>query len=85
LPNQPKTKNRVVRVPDELWDAARAKAAERGEVLSEVIRGGLDYYVREANDMKREPECTCTIDGTYWPAELRVNPQCPIHGRVDGS
>lgn len=45
MPNQPKTKNRVVRVPDELWDAARDAAHERGDVLSEVIRESLRGYV----------------------------------------
>lgn len=44
-PNQPKTKNRVVRVPDELWEAAKDAAARRGEVLAEVIRRGLQEYV----------------------------------------
>lgn len=47
MPNQPKTKNRVVRVPDELWDAARATATSRGEVLSEVMRESLRRYVED--------------------------------------
>ncbi len=46
MPNQPKTPNRVIRVPDDLWHAAQAKAAERGESLSEVIRRALARYVR---------------------------------------
>lgn len=33
------------RVPRELRDAAKAKAAERGEVLSEVVRKALERYV----------------------------------------
>lgn len=37
-----------VRVPDALWAAAQAKADERGEVLSEVIRATLERYVRKA-------------------------------------
>lgn len=45
MPNQPKTPNRVIRVDEALWRAAKAKAAERGEVLSEVIRDALKRYV----------------------------------------
>jgi len=36
---------KAVRVPDELWRAAQAKAVERGEYLSEVIRKALERYV----------------------------------------
>lgn len=39
-------KIRHVRVEDALWDAAKAKADERGDVLSEVIRDALRRYVR---------------------------------------
>jgi hypothetical protein len=34
-----------VRVPAALWLAAQAKADERDEVLSEVIRRALERYV----------------------------------------
>lgn len=37
---------RNVRVADELWQAAMAKALERGETLSEVIRRALEKYVQ---------------------------------------
>lgn len=37
---------RNVRVPDDLWQAAMAKALERGESLSEVIRRALEKYVK---------------------------------------
>ena len=37
-----------VRVPDALWLAAQAKADERGEVLSEIIRTALERYVRRS-------------------------------------
>jgi hypothetical protein len=39
-------KNRVVRVPDELWDAAQAKAKSEGKQLSTVIRRLLSQYAR---------------------------------------
>ena len=37
---------RSIRVEDDLWDAAKAKAEERGDVLSEEIRKFLQRYVR---------------------------------------
>ena len=48
MPNQPRPDNpaRNVRVEDTLWDAAKAKAAERGETVSDVIRRALQRYVR---------------------------------------
>ncbi len=46
VPNTPGTPRRTIRVSDELWDAAAAKAAERGEDLSSVIRKALERYVR---------------------------------------
>lgn len=45
MPNQPKTKSRNVRVPDELWDEAKAKAGEKGETVSQVIIRALRNYV----------------------------------------
>lgn len=41
-------KARAVRVEDDLWAAAQAKADERGEILSEEIRRFLQRYVRKA-------------------------------------
>jgi predicted transcriptional regulator len=48
MPNQPRAGNpaRAVRVEDELWNAAKAIAAERGESLSDVMRDALRRYVR---------------------------------------
>jgi predicted HicB family RNase H-like nuclease len=50
MPNQPRPGEhpRAVRVPGELWDAAKAKAAERGETVSDVIRRALERYVKRA-------------------------------------
>lgn len=36
--------HRTVRVPDDEWEPAMAKAVERGETLSEVIRRALREY-----------------------------------------
>lgn len=46
VPNVEKTPRRTVRVPDEVWQAAQAKAEARGEVLSEVIRKALERYAK---------------------------------------
>lgn len=43
----PETKNRNVRVDDELWEAAQAKAKDRRESVSDVIRRALLAYVEE--------------------------------------
>jgi len=43
---RPARRNRAIRVEDPLWDAAKAKAEERGDVLSEEIRKFLQRYVR---------------------------------------
>lgn len=37
---------RNVRIPDEVWDAAKAKAEAEGRSVSEVIRTYLERWVR---------------------------------------
>lgn len=37
---------RMIRVPEGLWVAAKKRADERGETVSEVIRRALERYVR---------------------------------------
>lgn len=46
VPNQPKTPQRAIRVPDDLWQRARAIAKDRGETISEVLRDALVEYVK---------------------------------------
>lgn len=48
VPNAPGTPRRTVRVPDAIWDAAAARAQERGDNLSEVIRKALERYAKRA-------------------------------------
>lgn len=38
---------RNIRIPDELWEKSKAKAAADGDVLSEVIRDFLADYVED--------------------------------------
>ena len=45
---RPPRRARSVKVEDELWEAAKAKAEERGDVLSEEIRKFLQRYVRSS-------------------------------------
>jgi hypothetical protein len=46
MPNQPKTPIRSVRIPDEEWRAAQARAAERGETVTDLIRRALRRYAK---------------------------------------
>ena len=46
VPNQPKTPLRSLRVATELWEAAKAAAAERGETVTDVLRAALERYVK---------------------------------------
>lgn len=46
-PNAPKTPMHSFRVNHELWRAAKAKAAERGETLTDVLREALEEYVED--------------------------------------
>lgn len=46
VPNQPSTPKHGVRVPDELWRAAKRVACDRGETLTGVIIRALERYVR---------------------------------------
>jgi hypothetical protein len=46
MPNQPATPARSVRVGEALWSAAKARAAERGETVTDVIVRALREYVR---------------------------------------
>ena len=41
------TRARGVRVPDDVWQAAQAEAAERDETVSAVIVRALRWYARE--------------------------------------
>jgi predicted HicB family RNase H-like nuclease len=47
MPNRPRPENRhrMVRVEDELWEAAKAKAAELETTVSAVIREALRVFV----------------------------------------
>ena len=42
-----KTPLRAIRVDDELWEAAQAKAAKEGDSLSAIIRDALRAYINE--------------------------------------
>ncbi len=48
VPNAPKTPMHSFRCPDELWAAAKAKADEKDETLTDVLRKALERYVKRA-------------------------------------
>lgn len=54
MPNQPKTPNRAIRIPDALWAEARRIATERGETVSAVLVAALARYVQRHG--KKETE-----------------------------
>jgi hypothetical protein len=41
----PKTPLRNLRVPDDLWDAAKAKAEAEGRTMTDVLTAALRRYV----------------------------------------
>lgn len=45
-PENRRKRLRSVGVPDELWEAVKARAAERGETVTDVILRALRRYVR---------------------------------------
>lgn len=49
-PNQPATPNRTIWVSDEVWEAAKRKAADRGETVTAVIVRALIRYARDYDD-----------------------------------
>lgn len=44
------TAEQAVVVPDELWDAAEAKAQANGQTISDVIQDALRGYVAESGE-----------------------------------
>lgn len=45
VPNQPKTPQRSIRIPDDEWAAAREAAEREGTTVSDVVRAALRRYV----------------------------------------
>lgn len=46
VPNQPKTPLRTFRIPDDVYKAAQAKAADKGETVTDVVKRALERYVK---------------------------------------
>lgn len=47
VPNQPATPHRTVRIPDEIWEPAIAKAAAEGTTVTAVIIDALVRFLRD--------------------------------------
>lgn len=47
MPNKPRTPKHGVRIPDELWQAVKIRAKERGETITDVILRALKRYLRD--------------------------------------
>lgn len=61
MPKESK-KNRVVRVPDSSWLAAKARAEREGDTVSNVVRGFLDSY--GSADLGHRLIAVCVLVGT---------------------
>lgn len=47
VPNMPLTPNRTIRVRDELWEPALAKAEAEGVTLTSIIIAALERFLRD--------------------------------------
>ena len=48
VPNKPKTPMKSFRIPEDIYRAAQAKAAEKGETLTDVVRKALERYAKRS-------------------------------------
>src|SRR6478752_1647094 len=62
MPKEP-MKNRVVRVPDHIWDAANARADKDGDTVSDAIRRFLKRYGRPTPP--HGPQRLCLVVPTF--------------------
>lgn len=62
-----KTPLRALRVSEELWRAARARADARGEAVSEVVRRALVEYVRADEPSDLAELADLELDGAETP------------------
>ena len=46
MPNAPKTPTRTVRVSDDIWVAAKEKAAAEGRTLTEIVIVALKEFLK---------------------------------------
>jgi hypothetical protein len=49
MPDQPKTPQRAIRIPDKRWEATERSAKAIGSNRSEVVNDMLAWFVREPN------------------------------------
>lgn len=44
-PSTGKTKHKSMRIPDGVWQAAKAKAASEGRTMTDIVTGLLQRYI----------------------------------------
>lgn len=59
----------AIRVPDDLWGAALARAADRGETVSDVVRRALLAYIADGAQPPVGP-----LTGGELPTQLSDHP-----------
>lgn len=72
MPNQPRANNRhrMVRVEDDLWEAAKTAAHENGTTVSAVIREALRQYVSGDGGVRRIAAAVSAAEGAAKAAAL---------------
>ena len=68
MPNQPKTPNRIIRVPDTDWAELGEAAAAMGTDRSAVLRQLAAWWMRKPGaKMPPRPPAAARPAGTMWP------------------
>jgi predicted HicB family RNase H-like nuclease len=55
MPNAPGTTRRTFRINDELYNAAKAAARERGQDLSAFVRDALQAHIKRTSRPRKDP------------------------------
>ena len=63
-------KSRVIRVPDAVWQAAKKRADEKGETVSEAVRKFLERYGAMSNQQQTIFD-TADLDNHHGPLHQR--------------
>lgn len=63
MPNQPRTPQRTVRIPDAVWESAQVRASQRDETVSDVVRRALERYATATDDhLDAQSEADLLVD-----------------------
>lgn len=80
MPNPSHTPNHNIRIPDDTWDAAAAKAERHGETVSSVVRESLQRYA--AAPVLAPGDTVDLVKLRHGDDGLYVVEEGPIHGTL---